>query len=182
MDKKEPKKLVRGAFGSVLPFLNVRPLLLPTYLNFIQNMVGSSAFRHSFAVVNGKKKDMLEDGRVSCAFFASSVMRVFGLANDIHATVPGTLRDMEQAGWQKISKPKPGAILVWASKSDENDAVIHHTHIGFYAGDKKAVSNNPKGDKAKDRVIIKHHWTFGVNGGKPKRKVEAIYWHPKLDS
>lgn len=158
----------------------VIPILFDTYIVVIKNSVGSKMFRNSYAKVNGKKKDILKNGKVSCAFFVSSVLALFPLFKLIkyppHSTVDGTVKDLEQSGWQKIStenekKPKIGSIIVWEKNHNS------HKHIGFYIGNNKAISTN---SIKKGRPAI-HHWTYGIKRNKPGRKVEAIFWNKKLN-
>ena len=138
----------------------------------VKNSVGAKTFRNSYAAVGGKKKDILENGRLSCAFFVSSILVLFKLIKEIHATVDGTERDMEKSGWTKMKKPKIGTVLIWEAV---NSGRGEHKHIGFYIGKNKAISNHHK--KGFPAV---HHWTFGEKNGKEGRKVEAIYWNKKL--
>lgn len=81
--------------------------------------------------------------------------------------------DMEKSGWKKIRKPRLGCVLVWEGKKGESGL---HKHVGFYMGDEKAISNSDK-----KRCPIIHHWTYGVSKAKPKREVQAMYWHSELD-
>jgi len=96
------------------------------------------------------------------------------LIKEIHGTVDGTIKDLEQSDWKKIKKPKIGSILVW-EKIDFGNQTFHK-HIGFYIGNNKAISTN----SSKKAPQI-HHWTYGVKKGKPVRKVEAIFWNKKLN-
>ncbi|MDO8495537.1 MAG: hypothetical protein Q7S32_03380 [bacterium] len=148
-------------------------LFYKNYLNLITNSVGTQMFRNFWAEVEGSTRDVLEDGQLSCASFVSSILVLKGLISGPHAMVVSTIKGMEAAGWVKISELKPGAILLW-----EKSLIGSHSnnHIGFYIGDEKAVSNS-----SEERSPIIHHWTYGEENGKPKRKVEAIYWHSKLD-
>ena len=145
-------------------------MLFDSYIQAIQNSVNSNLFRNIFAKVNGKKKDILENGDLSCAFFASSILYIFKLIPDVHATVRGAVADLGKAGWVNIKNPKIGSILVWETENNQP-----HKHIGFYVSKDKAVSNNSK--KGKPTL---HHWTFGIKNGQPVRKIEQILWHPKL--
>jgi len=172
--------------------LDVKIILKESYIKAIGNSVGSNLFRNLFAHVNGKKKDILEDGVLSCAAYASSILYLFKLIADTHTTVKGTVADLVKSGWTEIKKPKEGAVLVWeAGKFGGRDA---HKHIGFYIGKNKAISNGFK----KRRPIL-HYWTFGVHpiksgkagtaqqlfdgvkNGRPVRKVEQIFWNKKLN-
>ncbi len=146
----------------------------------IKNSVGSKMFRNSYAKVNGKKTDILDDGELSCAFFVSSILAIFPLFELLkyppHATVEGTVKDLERSGWRKIpaaKEPQIGSIIVWEKKNfGKND---FHKHIGFYIGGKNAISNS-----LKKRTPIIHHWTYGEKNGRPVRKIEAVYWNKKL--
>ncbi len=154
--------------------LEVKVILKKSYIKAIRNSVGSNLFRNLYASVNGKRKDVLENGALSCAAYASSILYLFKLTADTHATVKGTAADLEKSGWTKIKKPREGTVLVWESKKFGNGNA--HKHIGFYIGKNKAISNSYK----KHRPIL-HHWTFGAKNGRPVRKVEQIFWNKKLD-
>jgi len=149
----------------------VIPISFDTYIAIIKNSVGSKMFRNSYAKVNGKKTDILKNGEFSCAFYVSSILILFKLINEIHATVNGAIRDLKQLGWSASGwkKPKIGSVIVW----EENHNF--HKHIGFYIGDNQAISN----DKNKKTPII-HHWTYGTKNGKPVRKIINMYWSNKL--
>ncbi len=144
-------------------------LLLPTYLAMIKGSVGSKTCQRLFVVQQGKIKDILHRGELSCAFFVSLILRFFDLIKSAHATVAGLEKDLLKSGWYEISRPKIGSILVWQKNS------TGHRHIGFYIGREWAVSNSTS-----QRVPRRHHFTFGKIGRKPKRAIEAIYWHDQL--
>lgn len=148
-------------------------LLKNSYLKTIGNSVGSKIFRNLYFEIKGKKKDILENGVLSCAVFVSWILKTFNLLKETHATVDGTIKDLKSSGWHKIKVPKIGAILIW--KEEKYDSGLHK-HTGFYMGNEKAISNSYK-----LKIPIEHHWTFGVKNGKPVRKVEEIWWHKKLD-
>lgn len=147
---------------------SIRPLLFPTYLEMIKRSVGSVMFRTSIALINGKKKNLLENGRVACAFYVTSLLLIFKLIKDQHATVSGTVTDLKKFGWKKITRPRPGCVVVW--EKDDYGAG-EHEHIGFYIGANKAVSNS-----SKEHCPTIHHWTY-----KGKRKVKLLLWYPSLD-
>lgn len=153
--------------------MSVKLLIFDSYLAAIRNSLGANIFRNLWAKVDGRKKDILEDGDLSCATFVSAILLWFDLIKERHATVSGTLKDMKRAGWQKIKKPKIGAVLHWEKAFIDN---AWNEHIGFYIGTGKAISNN-----FKKKVPILHHWTYGSKNNKPKRRVLAIYWHPLLN-
>ncbi len=143
-------------------------LIFESYLALIKNSVDSNLFRNLYAQVDQENKDNTNDGNLSCAFFVSSVLVLFKLIGEGHATVKSTVADMEESGWKEIKEPKIGSILVW-EKKEINGGL--NSHIGFYLGDNQAISNNSKTGKP-----VTHHWTYNQT-----RKVEEIYWHQKLD-
>ncbi len=148
--------------------------LKESYIKAIKNSVGSDLFRNLYAYVNGKKKDILGDGTLSCAAFASSILYLFKLTAGIHATVKGTAADLESSGWTKIKKPREGAVLVWEAKKFGSGET--HGHIGFYIEKNKAISNS-----LNKRHPILHHWTIESKNGRPVRKIKQIFWNKKLD-
>lgn len=144
-----------------------------TYMATIKKSTGAKIFQNLYASINGKNKDIAENGSLSCARYASAILVMTGLIKGLHATVEGTVKDIENSGWKKIQKPRKGAVLVWEPGPQSN----WHPHIGFYIGKDKAISNSTK-----KRVPARHHWTYGTTeDGKPKRKVASIWWHDKLD-
>jgi hypothetical protein len=163
---------------------NIRIILNESYIKTIKNSLGSNLFRNLYAYVDGKKTDIFRNGNLSCANFVSTILYRFKLIKDIHATVEGTVKDLEKSGWQTIKKPKPGAVLVWEAKKFKSNNT--HKHIGFYIGKNKAISTSSNSSKKGQPTL--HHWTFGIKKGspadkasKPVRKVEQIFWNKKLD-
>ncbi|MCH8987121.1 hypothetical protein IIA94_03080 [Patescibacteria group bacterium] len=146
----------------------VTPLLCETYFAVIKNSIGTKLFQNLYARIGGRRTDIMRDGELSCAFFASSLLVLFGLIKEIHATVKGTVKDMKKSGWIQIKEPKVGSILVWEEMDSGKGDM--HKHIGFYIGNRQAISNSYERG-----YPIKHHWTFSG-----KRKVETTYWHKRL--
>jgi len=146
-----------------------KPILLTTenYLTMIKNSIGSKMFRNCYALVGNKKKDLLKNGDLSCAYFVTSILKIFDLIGSIHLTVRGAIEDIKNSGWYEIKSPKKGSILVWEKEKSGKE---EHAHIGFYAGDQKAISNS-----FKRQAPIIHNYFFR------SRKVEAIFWNKKLD-
>ncbi|MDX1607926.1 MAG: hypothetical protein R3251_01840 [Candidatus Spechtbacterales bacterium] len=146
----------------------IKFLLFDTYIETIKKSVGTKMFQSVYALVDGKKKDVAENGVYSCANYASSLLVIFDLIESRHATVKSTIKDMEKSGWEKIRKPKIGAVIIWEpwERSDRH-------HIGFYIGDDKAIST----ESDNDGVPHKHHWTYS-----DKRPVKSIWWHKKLEN
>ncbi|MEK7136438.1 MAG: hypothetical protein AAB821_02505 [Patescibacteria group bacterium] len=148
------------------------PLTLPTLLNIVENSVGTKMFQSAFCLVGKEKKDILDKGDLSCAFFVSAVLAMFGLIDKVHATVSGTVKAMEKAGWQSTKKLVPGVVVVWDRPKDGS---CDHQHIGFYVGDNLAISNN-----SKKRTPAKHHITFGRVDTAKYRPIVAMYKHKDL--
>lgn len=146
----------------------VKRLLFTTYLAVIKNSQGSQSWKNFYALVDGQQKEIMAKGDLSCAFFVSSILKIFSLVKDIHGTVEGTIKDLEQSGFHKVRKPQAGDILIWES-SEKFD---NHTHIGFYIGQFQAVSNSSSQGSPQ-----RHHWTY-----KGKRKITAIYRQDKLSA
>ena len=145
----------------------IKPLLKENYLAAIHNSVGSKLFQNFYTQIDSQKQDIMKGGELSCAFFASSILVLFGLCSKVHGTVDGTILDLVESGWHEISKPKIGAVLLWEAKDFEEES---HKHIGFFVGGDKAISNS-----SRKKVPARHSWTFGG-----KRKVIGIWWNEKL--
>ena len=141
-----------------------------SYLAAIKNSVNTHLYRNFYAKVNNKKEDIVKNGELSCAYFASSILVIFDLIEAIHLTVDGTEKDLKRSGWDKKNKPEIGCVLIWVAKKYKDGGI--HRHMGFYIGKDKAVSNDH--EKGSPKV---HHWTYAG-----KRKIEAIYCHRKLSS
>ncbi|SRR3989339_919259 len=148
----------------------IKQLKKESYLKFIKNSAGVSTWRNFYAEVGGVKKDVLKNGDLSCAFFATSVLLIFGLIEKVHFTVKGAVGDLEKSGWKEINNLKPGAVLIW-----EKNKFFSNEHIGFYLNKKKAISNYFLKKKP-----FQHHFTYGTINGLPKRKIIKIFWHKEL--
>lgn len=157
--------------------MDVKILQFENYLEAIRESVGSKLFQTTWAEVDGEKKDITNRGQYSCASHVSSVLILFtefGLLKARHAGFSGLIKDMEESGWYKIDEPRIGSILRWERMHRKGTS---NNHIGFYIGNKKAVLSDPDVG-----VPIIRHYTYGTKDGKPIRKIEAIYWHPRLDN
>ncbi len=147
--------------------MNITPDIKKTYLKVIENSVGSRIFQNFYVTVNNRKKDILQGGTFSCAFFVSSVLKIFSLINSTHCTVDGAIKDLIKSGWQEkkdYSQLSKGSILFWEKKAG-------HFHLGFYTGQQLAVSNS-----FKNKIPIIHHWTFNNS-----RKIIKAWSHKFLE-
>lgn len=136
-----------------------------SYLAMIHNSVGTNLFRNLYALVNGKRADIMRNGDLSCAYFVSFVLKGFSLIKSVHGTVDGTIKDLKSSGWKRIKTPKQGCVVVWESLIDKSGE--SHKHIGFYIGDGNAVSNNSQ--KGSPQI---HSYN--------QRKVSELYWNATL--
>jgi hypothetical protein len=154
---------------------SIKPLNKDNYLTVIKNACGSKMWANAYCLVNGKKKDVLRDGDVSCAFFVSSILKLFDAIKRLHFTVQGTEKDLKESGWQRIPisiKMPKGSVLVWEKQSSSNKKnTEEHYHVGFYLGEEKAVST-----WAYNNFPVIHHY---LNCGKT-RKIIRAYWNPKI--
>ena len=138
----------------------------------IKNSQGSPMFRRLYVLENNQKSDILKNGELSCAYYVSSILKIFDLISQPHATVRSALGDMLKNGWRPTKNLKPGSILVWQEKKFSSGII--HKHLGFYLDQKKAISNDYK----KGAPAI-HHFTYGqTKTGRPKRKIVQILTHP----
>lgn len=122
----------------------ITPLIKDSYLSVIQNSLGTNMFKNFYALVDGEKKDIVDNGNISCAYYASTILVMFNLIKRTHVTVLSTVKDMEDSGWTQteLSKAKLGDVLVWEAVDFGKNGT--HKHIGFFVGESKAISNNSK--------------------------------------
>lgn len=140
-------------------------LVRKSYLTRVQNAIGTSMFRSLYALVDGKEVDILNNGRKSCALFVSTVLVGFDLAKTVHATVEGTISDMERSGWVRLRRPRQGCVIVWKGYLIDNEP---HNHIGFYVGKGRAISNSS--DKGSP-----HEHDSSIH------EIASLWWHPRLN-
>lgn len=155
------------------PMATVIVLRKETYLAMLHNAAGTNLFRNLYARVDRNIKDITEDGNLSCAFFASSVLFHFGLVKSVHASVSGFERDLKTAGWYEVVTPSEGEVLFWEPAAQVGGT---HGHCGFFLGKDQAISNQ---DTVRTPHI--HHVTFGTNlNGTPVRAITTAYTHNLL--
>lgn len=154
----------------------VKILRRKSYLAMVRNAAAGEArlFRNVYALVDGTESDITGDGQWACAFFASSVLFINKLIGDMHTGVAGLENDLQTSGWVHIQEPREGAVLVWQAQEGSFVPGIGqmHSHMGFYIGNDRAVSNF----SGEPGVPREHHWTY--DGA---RHVARIWWHSALD-
>lgn len=146
--------------------------LFDTYIATIKNSVGTKVFREMYLFINGKPQEVSKNGRWACATFISSILTMFGLIKERHATMNGLIKDMEKNDWYKIDEPRIGAVIWW-DKTTQSEG---HEHAGFYIGNKKAISNSWE-----KKVPIIHGWKSGTTKKEKSRPIKSIWWHKDLE-
>lgn len=129
------------------------------YKNFlcqINNSVGTTMFQNLWVSDDNNEIDVTRGGELSCAVYVTSVLKLFDLLPTQKATVENTIIEMKKNRWHEVELGdlKAGDVIVWNKRTDKNGE--EHGHIGFYIGDKKAVSNSTKLKK-----IVRHGYDFG---------------------
>ncbi len=134
--------------------------LIKKYISYAKKSIGSEKFRHYLVIKNNKKIDILGNGKLSCAKFVSEVLLKYKLIKQAHVNVLSSVRDMKNSGWKKknINDLEIGDVIVWEKNKSK------HYHIGFYIGDKRAISNSER-----LRSPQEHHFTY--NG---KRSIKLV--------
>ena len=153
------------SYDRILAMPKITPRQFETYLSLIENSVGTEMFKNLYIDRDGAKEDATKDGWFSCAFYASSILVVCKYIKEIHATVSSTVKDLKNSGWNEISEPVIGSIIVWKPNRETG-----HYHLGFYVADKTVISN----DSFK-KVPVKHDWLFDG-----KREIDVILWNPSI--
>jgi hypothetical protein len=145
-------------------------LLYDSYLMMIKNSVGTKMFRNLYLKKGDKKIDVTENGELSCAYFVSNVLLIWGLISRGHATIKSTRSDMEKNGWKKIALKniRPGDVVVWDEKKSIKGRAC--SHIGFYVGKEETISHSDG-----VRAISAHHWTYNN-----QRAIIAVYRYSKF--
>ncbi len=165
-------------------------LTYQNYLEVVKASQGSRMFRRLYVLENKQKKDILKDGELSCAYYVSSILKIFDLISKPHATVKSTIEDMFKNSWRTTKKLRPGNVLVWEKGLAESDKKLH-LHIGFYLGKDKAICSQNRDvitifrKKQKIKIVLRdkgvphtHHFTYGrTQTGQPKRKIIQILTH-----
>lgn len=140
--------------------------IFETYVSMIEGSVGSNMFRHFWADFDEERRDTMQDGWTSCAFFVSSVLTIFKAIDGPHSTVISTEEALEKTGWQKVTEPEAGDVLVWEPRQATSEDP-EMDHIGFYVGDEMAVSTSWRA-----RTPVKHDYMYRDGA---QRAITAIY-------
>lgn len=143
-----------------------------TYLSMIKGSANTQMYRHAYALVDGIKTDLTNNGEYSCAFFVGDLLRRFRLTNEPHLRVQGLVKDMIDSGWVETTTPKTGDVITYEPKTESDGT--SHLHVAFYLGEDQAFGNlTSKGAPGQ------HHMTFGMNAdGTPIRRTSRFFTHP----
>lgn len=140
-------------------------LTYQNYLSTIKASQNSKMFRHFYVLDDNKPKDILKNGQHSCSRYVSSILKLFDLISETHATIDGAIEDMLNNGWKPTKKLIPGNILIWEKQITSSGEI--HSHFGFYLGKNKAISHRDE-----KRMPVIHHYTYNQ-----KRKIIQILTH-----
>lgn len=147
-----------------MPDARLTPLTKKNFLTSTMGVVGSQLFRHLYVQDESKQEiDVIEDGRLACAYVVSSLLTLYGFLDKPHATVATTLKKMSEYGWQETDRPQPGAVVYWPE-------VEGHAHIGIMIDNETCISNS-----STTRTPVQHS-LVRANGVKPTK----FYIHPTL--
>jgi hypothetical protein len=160
-----------------IPGVVVEPLVLETYLAVIESSVGTPLFRTFWANVNGKRMNIVRDGRVSCSFYTSSILKLFNLVSEVQVTITRLKKDMKESGWKQIPRARKGAVVFWSALPADTsrmkkDAGVYQplvSHCGFVVSATEAVHNDGDKTMAPIRAQLRY------------RPIESFWWHPALE-
>ncbi|MFC1615765.1 NlpC/P60 family protein [Patescibacteria group bacterium] len=130
-------------------------LVYENYINIIRRSVDAKMFQNLYCKKEDKIIDVLNNGVLSCAYFVSVILKMFSMINKEHTTVKNTITDMMNSGWGEanINNIKEGDVIIWNKVKYDDGS--EHAHIGFYIGNKQAISNSTT-----ERVPSEHHFTY----------------------
>jgi len=153
----------------------IKILTYQNYCQMIKDSQGSQMFQRLYVLENNQKKDILKNGELSCAYYVSSILKIFDLISQPHATVKSAIKDLLKNDWRETKKLKPGNVLVWEEKRFPDGTI--NQHIGFYLSQNKAISH-----RFEKKTPIIHHFTYGqTKTGQPERKIIQILTHKIIE-
>lgn len=124
-------------------------LWLKSYLQTIQNSVGSNLFRNFYIEDSGQERDVFQNGELSSAYYVSAILNLFDQQKKPHATVSSTVKDLLEHGWQELkfsaqSDLESGDILRFKEQEFPEEPGVLHEHLGFFIGPNQLISNSYK--------------------------------------
>jgi hypothetical protein len=130
----------------------------------VNNSIGTNMFRNFYADFDGTRRDTMQDGEVSGAFFVSSILTIFNAIKKPSSTVESVIANMQEAGWEEVDNPEAGDVLVWEKIVVDGE---EYPQIGFYVGEDMAISVS-----SKMKSPFKHDWKYRDYS---ERSVTTIY-------
>lgn len=160
-----------------MPDPNLEKLPRKSLIKMIENSIGSKAYNNFYVLdkSTGEEIDVLENGRLSCACFVSSILTIYGLIDCPHSTVQTVTNCLTtEYGWEETDEITPGNVVIWEKASCEEE--VNNEHIGFVLNENEAISTS-----SSKREVIRHHITYGTNSdGAPTRKIVRIFKNTKI--
>lgn len=162
-----------------------------SYLAMIRNSVGSWTRRNFYIDFDsGSSKDILRWWEESCAFYVSSILRLFNLSWATFANVLSLEKHLLSYGRSKAedySDPEkllPGSIIIREKRAGKDKSDMfgndrsYNYHIGFYIWNNEAISNYSDGfqdGKVIEKPLCprKHHYTYNN-----ERQIKSILTFP----
>jgi hypothetical protein len=149
------------------------------YLEMIKKSVWSTMFQNFWVETHEwDKKDTTQWWNLSCAYFVSSILKIYNRINTPTDMIQNTLNQIKEH-WRYEINPltHPNEIPSWSIllRQEWFWPSWNHAHIWFYMWNEQSVSN----DSAESRIWLKtekqytpqqHHYTF-----ENTRSVKAIW-------
>lgn len=156
--------------ASASPEEKINQALFKSYIAVIKNSVGARTFRQLYLYDKDADRvvEVLQNGNLACAYFASSVLHHFELIKNYHDSIKDMVEDMKKSGWRKIDHPIIGSVIVWSARTFRKNSKPHK-HIGFYVGSGRVISMS-----SKRGYPVMH----GLND--ERRKIEEILFYPSF--
>lgn len=149
---------------------SIEVLKKETYIKLLENSPGTRMFNSAFVrfVDTGEKKDILNDGEYSCAFFVTGILSMFGILDEPSATVATTKKKLLEKAWTVVGgESVAGDVLFWEESMFEDGSL--NMHVGFALSATEAVSTSYK-----EKMVVRHDITF--NG---TRKIDLVLRAPE---
>lgn len=149
----------------------MKPLFFKSYIELIKNSENSTLFKSFYWEKDDWTVfDILDDWDLSCAFYVSSILKIFNLVNDVHLTVNSTIKDMFDNWWKEteVWNLPIWSVILW-NEREFDDWV--HTHVWFYLWDWFAISND-----LITKQIKKHSYNYDST-----RNISKVFFNDKLN-
>jgi len=143
-----------------------------TYFKMIENAEGTEMFKSLFVrhEESGEVEDILREGELSCAFFVSNLLLMFGWIDVPYANTRSIRRVLLEHGWKDVGTEdiQMGDVIFWEETEHKSG---RYPHSGFALNEKEAISTSDK-----NHSVARQHITYGTKeDGLPVRAIEAVY-------